>query len=184
MGVQQPPCLAPEPLRRLNPSSHEPGGAQGLCRGQDTGRTATGRGREGQSCFAVWVGARDVPGAGKHTDKQLFLRWRSRHCPRNHQPEPLPFPGANFLHAAGRTLQDTPAPVPMACAPPESLRAPHSSGQNWAWSRSKIRFALLRTIPWIQDHPVSLAVLAWYRVGHGDVPLPLWHSQPPTAPEG
>lgn len=33
-----------------------------------------------------------------------------------------------------------------------------------------------------QDHPVSLAVLAWYRAGHGDVPLPLRHTRPPTTP--
>lgn len=109
-GAVRPPCLAPEPLRRLNPSSHEPGGPQGLVSGQDTGRT--GRGRAAQ-CFAVWAGARDVPGAGKHTDKQLFLGCKSRHCPKNHQPEPLPSPGANFPCADGRTLWDTPASAPV-----------------------------------------------------------------------
>lgn len=38
---------------------------------------------------------------------------------------------------------------PCICpsAPPESLRSPHNSGQNWAWSRSKTRFALPRTSP-------------------------------------
>lgn len=46
-GCSEPPRLAPEPLRRLNPSSHEPGGPQGLVPGrrhwEDRDREGKGR---------------------------------------------------------------------------------------------------------------------------------------------
>lgn len=54
MAVQRaPPQLAPEPLRRLNPSSHEPGGPQGLAsgRGHWEDRDWEGKGRAVFCCL-------------------------------------------------------------------------------------------------------------------------------------
>lgn len=148
--------------------------------GGDTGRTGTGRERAEQ-CFAVWVGARDVPGAGKHTNSSQGCK--SRRCPKNHQPEPLPFPGANSPRAGERTLWATPAPAPMASAPPESPMSPHSSGQNWAWSKSKIAFVLPRTIPCTPGPPcVPCCAGPAIEQPWGCPPSPVAHLPTPPTP--
>lgn len=67
-GCSKPPRLAPEPLRRLNPSSHEPGGPQGLVPGKGHQEDREGKGRA-VFCSLSW--GQGYP-RGRKTHKQLL----------------------------------------------------------------------------------------------------------------
>lgn len=152
-------------------------GPRASCRGRDIRRTGRGR---AEQCFALRVRARDILGAEKHTNSSS-QGCKSRSCSKNHQPEPLPLPGASFLCAGGRTLWDTPAPAPMASTPSES-KAPTQLGSKLCMEQIKTKVCSPQDHRIYLNTTMSLAVLALVQSRpQGSPPSPV-HTQPPTTP--
>lgn len=113
-GAARPPCLAPEPLRRLNPSSHEPGGAQGLVSGRGhQNRDKEGKGQSSVLLFGLGPG---MSRRKKNTQTALPGGVRAGAVPKITSLS-LCLPLGQIPCARGRMPRDTPAPAPWPVHP-------------------------------------------------------------------